>query len=208
MPGQFKCQKCDRSFTMAAHLGRHVNAVHGAGRKGKSMKPSGGSSRAGRRGAMRGGHSGGSMHAVETPTKILADISEYRDVLIERRSMIDDQIQSLESAMGMMSGGLAVPDGPSRKGRRSGGRPRGASMGGAAKSGKGKGTRAGREGSLKQFIVKVLGGTSRPLSPSEIASGVVKGGYKTTASNLTKAVSNALPQMNQVKKAGRGLYRV
>ncbi|MBI1826952.1 MAG: C2H2-type zinc finger protein [Planctomycetes bacterium] len=195
MPGQFKCQKCDRSFTMAAHLGRHVNAVHGAGRKGKSKKSSSAPG--------RGGRSGGSMHAVEGPTKILADISEYRDVLIDRRSTIDEQIQSLENAMGMMSGGLAIPDGPSRKGRGKGGRPRG-----VAKTGKGKGSRAGREGSLKQFIVKVLGGTSKPLTPSEIAAGVVKVGYKTTASNLTKAVSNALPQMNQVKKAGRGLYRV
>jgi len=30
---KFKCTKCDRSFSMAAHLARHVNAMHT--RKGK-----------------------------------------------------------------------------------------------------------------------------------------------------------------------------
>jgi len=205
MPGQFKCQKCDRSFTMAAHLGRHMNAVHGGG-KGKAKRMSNAPWRATRRGRVTRGRSSAGIQGIESPTQILADISAYRDALVDRRSAIDEQIQSLESAMGMMSGGLAIPDGPSRKGLGAGGGSRGKSGGGKAT--KGKATRDGREGSLKQMIVKVLGSTTRPLSPSEIAANVVKVGYKTTASNLTKAVSNALPQMNQVKKAGRGLYRV
>lgn len=29
----YKCDKCDRSFTMPAHLARHVQAAHGAGKK-------------------------------------------------------------------------------------------------------------------------------------------------------------------------------
>lgn len=29
------CPKCDRTFSMAAHLARHVNSMHGSGRKKK-----------------------------------------------------------------------------------------------------------------------------------------------------------------------------
>ena len=31
MPKKFKCSKCDRSFSMAGHLGRHMSAIHDAG---------------------------------------------------------------------------------------------------------------------------------------------------------------------------------
>ena len=46
------------------------------------------------------------------------------------------------------------------------------------------------------------------MSPKEIAVSVVKAGYKSGAKNLTKAVSNALPEMSEVKKVGRGEYRM
>ena len=50
---KFKCSKCDRSFSMAGHLGRHMNATHGSGlakattkkvkrRAGKKAGPSAG----------------------------------------------------------------------------------------------------------------------------------------------------------------------
>ena len=35
---KFKCSKCDRSFSMAGHLGRHMNAIHGAGRAKAASK--------------------------------------------------------------------------------------------------------------------------------------------------------------------------
>ena len=64
-----------------------------------------------------------------------------------------------------------------------------------------------RAGSLKESILKVLRQRSRPMSPREIATAVKSSGYKTKSADLTKAVSNALPLMNMVGKAGRGLYR-
>ena len=30
---KFKCSKCDRSFSMAAHLARHVNTIHATGKR-------------------------------------------------------------------------------------------------------------------------------------------------------------------------------
>jgi hypothetical protein len=34
----FKCSKCDRSFSMAAHLARHRNTMHAPGRRAASAK--------------------------------------------------------------------------------------------------------------------------------------------------------------------------
>lgn len=214
-----KCPKCERSFSMAAHLVRHMNATHGtrsaAGRKsGKSAGRA-----AGRKGR-RPGRPKGSKNKMspgsniisrggggaEGPSRILREMSTYRDELVAQRSAIEAQIAGLEGAIGMVGGNLAVPTGAigsarGRRGRRRGGRARGMGM---KKSG---GSEGGRAGSLKEMIVRVLGSSGRALTPSEIAQNVVKVGYKTTASNLTKAVSNALPLINQVKKAGRGLYQ-
>jgi hypothetical protein len=37
---------------------------------------------------------------------------------------------------------------------------------------------------------------------------VVRAGYKTKAKDLTKAISNVLPELKMVKKVGRGMYTV
>ena len=34
----FKCPKCDRSFSMAGHLGRHMGATHGTKKRKKQTK--------------------------------------------------------------------------------------------------------------------------------------------------------------------------
>ncbi len=34
----FKCPKCDRSFSMAGHLGRHMSASHGRKKRKKAAK--------------------------------------------------------------------------------------------------------------------------------------------------------------------------
>ena len=44
MAKRFKCPKCDRAFSMAAHLARHMNTIHGsrgakaAAKRGKRRK--------------------------------------------------------------------------------------------------------------------------------------------------------------------------
>jgi len=112
----------------------------------------------------------------------------YLHELALQRSLIDEQMEGIENAMralGQVS--IILP------GQRKRGRPKGS---------------GGQEGSLKFMIVKVLKAAGGPLSPKEISDGVLKAGYKTAAKNLTKAVSNALPEMPVLKKKGRGLYSV
>lgn len=36
--GSFRCSKCGRTFSMAAHLARHMSAGHGAGGRGRKKK--------------------------------------------------------------------------------------------------------------------------------------------------------------------------
>ena len=70
----------------------------------------------------------------------------------------------------------------------------------------GGGAGGARAGSLKDRIVKVLRQRTKPMTPKDIAAAVRNAGYKTKAKDLTKAVSNALPEMKMVKRVDRGLY--
>ena len=187
---KFKCSRCDRTFAMAAHLARHKNASHGtrkvktAGRerrttsaKRSSPKRTAARSKSPMASSTRNDGSGGVVRAM---TAFINELSAQRNV-------IDAQIAGMQGAMRMLNGaGAAAPSG----GRR--GRPLGS---------------GGRANSLKPTILKVLQRRSTPLSPREIAVAVVKSGYRTKSTNLTKAVSNVLPEMTNVKKVGRGQYR-
>jgi uncharacterized C2H2 Zn-finger protein len=44
---RLKCSKCDRRFSMPAHLARHVNSAHGSGKRKAGRPPKG--RKAGRR---------------------------------------------------------------------------------------------------------------------------------------------------------------
>ena len=66
----------------------------------------------------------------------------------------------------------------------------------------------GRPGSLKGYIVRVLRQTSKPMSVQDIGTRVKKAGFKTKAKNLTKAVSNTLPGVKNVKRVGYGKYQL
>ncbi|MCH9003572.1 MAG: hypothetical protein IIC02_13450, partial [Planctomycetes bacterium] len=52
----------------------------------------------------------------------------------------------------------------------------------------------------------VLEHQSTPATPKEIASKVLRSGYQSRAKDLTKAVSNALPELKRIKKVGFGKY--
>jgi len=182
--GAFRCPKCDRVFSMAAHLARHANTMHG--RVGRSKKAKAGGMR-GRPGRFQTTAQGVEVNG-EGAIRVLREMEAYRDTLIFRRSTIEHQIAGIENAMSAM--GTVTVAAPTAKRR---GRPVGT---------------GGRAGSLKDMIVKVLRQRSKPLTPQEIADGVVTAGYKTSSKNLTKAVSNALPGLKLVRKVDRGLYQV
>ena len=189
-PGSFKCPKCDRSFSMAAHLGRHANTIHGS-RKGPKpvAKRKPGRPRKNRVGRPKGSRSFARAGAAtgEGVTRLLSQMQSFYSELTARRSSLDAQIAGMEGAINIL--GAAPKAGAT--GRKLG-RP------------SGSGSRAG---SLKDTIVRVLRQRAVALSPKEIAAKVVQSGYKTSTKNLTKAISNTLPEINTVRKVGRGLYR-
>jgi len=199
--GEFKCSECSRTFTMAAHLARHRNAVHGAKRAGR--RTTGRAARGGRKTARsartpaRPAPRRATAPPARTPqgaagmTRLVADLQAYHRELTAQRAGLDQQIAAIDSALQAMDIRPANPT-VRRAARRPARRP-------AAQSGK--------AGSLKEYIVKVLRGSSKPMSPKEIADSAVKAGYKTKAKNLVNIVSNSLPDTPGVKKAGRGLYR-
>lgn len=185
--GSFKCLKCDRTFSMPAHLARHTNTMHGVKKAGR---PAG---RKARRGKRRGPARVAFRAVARTvggAARVLKEMQSYRQELMVQRNALDAQIAGIEGALDAMGTVPAVTAGRAGAGRRPG-RPAG---------------RGARAGSLKETIVKVLRQKGRPMSPNDIAANVVKAGYKTNSKHLTKAVSNTLPDLNEVKKVGRGLY--
>ena len=162
---KFKCKQCSRTFSMPAHLARHMTAH--ASRKTATKKAAGeGSSFADAAG-------------------ILNSIQAYHGDLLVRRDQVDREISALDDALvalGSKQNGVARRVVQTR-------RPKGM-----------------REGSLKDFIIKVLGRQSTPATPKEIAIKVIRAGYKSNAKNLNTVVSVALPKIKKVKRVGFGNY--
>lgn len=206
--GPFKCPKCERSFSMAAHLARHTSTIH-AGKRGPRPGVRRGRGRRGRRGPGRPRGSGkmARMSASDGASRVLKEMQAYHSELTGRRATLEAQIAGIANALSVMG---AVPAGRPVGGRRRGrppGRRRGRPPGRppARPVGRPVGS-GGRAGSLRETIVRVLRQRSKPLSPRDIAEGVRRSGYRTTSKNLAKAVSNTLPEIDNVRKVGRGLY--
>ena len=206
---------------MPAHLARHMNTIHGRG----GGKTGGGPGRkAKRRGRPKGARrAGGASAAGGGPARLIGDMRMYHDDLVTQRAGLESQIQNLEAAMDALGGtGSAGRMAPrKRRGRPPGrrakrrGRPPGSRTG--ARIGRPPGSKTvkrrgrppggGRKGSLRDMIQQVLRQSSRPMSPTEISNAVVGAGYSTKAKDLTKAVSNTLPDL-PVKRVGFGQYRM
>ena len=209
--GRFKCSKCDRTFSMAAHLARHENTIHRAGArkktaawkvaglKGRVGRPKGGAAKRGRPklSVARRGVSVGSG-----AVRVLDAMQAYRNELMTERLTLDSRIDAMGRALDEM--GAKVSAGPARRVSRKGPKAK------ARKAAKqvGRARMKVRAGSLKDYIGRVLRQRTRPMSPSEIGASVVKAGLKTKAKDVTKAVSNTLPKMKNIKKMGFGKYQL
>ena len=201
MMKKLTCKKCSRKFSMPAHLARHMNTIHRAG--GAKKKASG--KRIGRpKGSTRrivtaiGGTSLGGAQ------RLISEMRAYHSALSEQRMSLDAQIEAVDNAMQTLGGGSpAMTSLRKSKGAAKVGRPKGS----GARRGRPPG-QAPRKGSLKDYIVRVLGQVSRPLSPNDIGTRVVKAGFKTKAKDLTKAVSNTLPTLKNIKRVGFGQYQL
>ena len=213
--GKFKCTKCDRTFSMAAHLARHMNAMHGA--KGRRAAAKRKTLRAkARTGRTRGyAKRARAKKAARSPlarrgamprtlgagvAQLISGMQRCCDDLLAQRAKLDVEISALSGAMDAMRGVTAAAPTRARRGRPArAARP--------VRRGRPVGT-GGRAGSLKTYIVKVLRQRATPMSPKAIAGKIVLAGYKSKAKDLTKAVSNALPQLKGVKKIGFGKYKI
>ncbi len=106
-----KCARCDRKFSMAAHLARHMNTVHGS-KKIKASKRASAGPRANR-------GSEGDFRV------LLGGLKAYRDRIADQRNEIDNQMRTVDAALA----GLGVANArPALVGRRSGGGARAGSL--------------------------------------------------------------------------------
>lgn len=197
----YKCSKCNRKFGMPAHLARHMTTIHArkgaakskrrAASKGKRPvgRPPGSTAKTSRGTVARAGRP--RMASSDSATRLLSDMQLFQNDLLDRRTSLDGEIEGVARAMEALgaTGRATAGRKPAHQSTR--GRPSGSGF---------------RAGSLKSFIVKVLGQISKPLSPQDIGARVVKAGFKTNSKDITKAVSNTLPKLRGVKRVGFGIY--
>ena len=115
----------------------------------------------------------------------LSGLQSYMNRLCADRDRLDRQIAALQGALGSLGAATRAPAG------RGGG-----------------GGRRPREGSLKEFITKVLSKNGGPMAVKDVTAAVVKAGYETRNRTLGKSVGIALAQMPNVAKLGRGTFKL
>ncbi len=125
---------------------------------------------------------------------LLSDLAEHQNALQVQCEVLEETLRSVEAVIETISGSPY-------SGGRGDMRPRL-----TARSSRVSSVRGPREGSLVDYIRKVLTKSNKALRPVEIARLVVQAGYPTKSANLTASVNNALPKVPGVKKASRGHY--
>jgi uncharacterized C2H2 Zn-finger protein len=184
------CPQCGRRFSMAAHLARHQNAVHGrrprsktAGKTPSKRAPSRVLRSLARATSGRGPTTAGLAQAVR-------QIEAYRDSLAARRAELDSHMAVVDQALSTL--GATTQPSTRRVGR------------GPARAGR---AATPRQGSLKHFIERTLQGGS-PMAVKDITTAIRKSGYKSRNKALAKSVGTALGQMPNVVKVSRGVFRL
>ena len=86
-----KCTKCDRSFSMAGHLARHMNAMHKRKSKAKRVSSNG------RSASTRKGP--GRPRKSESPTRLLSQLQSYERELAGAQADIERRIDSVRQAI-------------------------------------------------------------------------------------------------------------
>lgn len=164
-----------------------MSASHGLKKKGtgKRGRPKGSKNRQFSLPHLSSASANGASH-------VLGAMQSYHAQLQERQQSLAHEMMVLADAMAKLGGGVARASASKPAGRRGPGRPRVRGV--------------GREGSLKNMMAKVLKAAGTAMSPKEIAAAVKRAGYKTKASDLTKAVSNAIPKLSGIKRQGYGRY--
>ena len=201
MVKKFRCARCKRNFSMAAHLARHNSTIHARGRK----KTVAARSASGKRGPGRPRGSGRPIVRTaaafsDGAARVISEMQSYHDTLLAQRAGIEGEIGVIADAMRSLGSRAAGKSTARTPGKRGPGRPPGKSKATSSKGG------SFRTGTLKDYIVRVLKQNTKPLSPNDIGTRILKTGFKTKAKDLTKAISNTLPQLKEVERLGFGKY--
>ena len=117
MRKKFKCSKCDRSFSMPAHLARHMNTIHGKkkgkkkvartkGPKAKAKRKVGRPKRAAKKkvGRPRGRTAGRRKTAGTGASQLLSKMAAHHRGLLVQRGTLDAQIEAITRAMQALRG--------------------------------------------------------------------------------------------------------
>ncbi len=91
----FKCSKCDRSFSMAGHLGRHMSASHGRKKRKKAAKKA--KKRSVRRRKKRAGRPKGVASRLGLGSMSLEELTQVIDAA---RAEARRKLTALEEAIG------------------------------------------------------------------------------------------------------------
>ena len=181
---KFKCSKCDRTFSMAAHLARHQNTTHGAKPKRKVARKKA-AKRITRKAVRRARRSVKRAPRSETQP-LLLQMQAYRNDLLTQRAQVISQIDAIDKALGVMGGTVRAS---------------------ARKPGRGRRAGTTRPGSLKSYITRVLHARGSAMAVKDGTAGVLKAGFKTRNKTLAKSVGVALGQMPTVRRVSRGMFR-
>jgi len=177
-----KCSKCDRKFSMAAHLARHMSTTHGAKKAATSSRkrrvlPA--ERVAGSAASVQGGFAASGFE------DLIDELRAYRRSLDAQRQQLDENVAAIDAALTVLGAAITKPV--------------------VARHKRGKGPSAG---TLKDHIARVLRGRSKGLSRKDITVAVLKAGYKSKSKTLNHAISKALADMKNVSRVGRGVYRL
>ena len=111
---KIKCPRCERRFSMAAHLARHLGTIHKRKAKkrvakkkvkrskGKVGRPKGKVKK--KRGRPKGPSVARRRSMSDESARLLAGIRDYQSELIEVRDRLEAEISALSEAMNALGG--------------------------------------------------------------------------------------------------------
>ena len=122
---KLKCSRCSRTFSMPAHLARHMNTTHATGAaRAARQRMDGRKGKAGRRPGATAVLAGGDVSFTDS-ADLLSGIQAYHESLLAKRDQIDWEVSALGNALSALGSTQAVPAKSVRqeRGRRGAGDP-------------------------------------------------------------------------------------